>query len=216
MTDRDNHLWLQCWRDQHTEFHQAAVNTMLTEFWPSLHLPAGSRIFVPLCGKSLDMLWLAQQGYDVIGVELSPLAVRAFFKENRLLPRKQKRGAFTFWQHGKLSILCGDYFALSAADLGAIDAVYDRAALTALPEDLRIHYVSRLRQIISAKAPVFLLTTEDAEDNATPAQALGVDTEINTLYAEHFHIDLAKVNSVYEGAQKNTDYKVYKLHAKNV
>src|SRR5665811_341557 len=145
MTGRDNVLWLQCWRDQRTDFNQKTVNQLLTRFWPSLDLARGIRVFVPLCGKSLDMIWLANQGHEVIGVELSPIAVRAFFRENRLQPARRQVGKFTLWKHGRLSILCGDYFSLTKGDLGHIDTVYDRAALTALPEDIRLLYVAHLR-----------------------------------------------------------------------
>lgn len=119
MVSRDNPLWLQLWHDQQSdEFHQVSFNKYLTRFWPTLNIPFGSRIFVPLCGKSLDMLWLAKQGYQVIGVELSPIAVKAFFKENRLQPAKQRLADFTLWRHGNISILCGDYFSLSPIQLG--------------------------------------------------------------------------------------------------
>ncbi|MDD5754757.1 MAG: hypothetical protein PHN45_08410 [Methylococcales bacterium] len=73
--ESDNHLWLQFWRDQRVDFHQTVVNSLLIKFWSSLNLDYGSRVFVPLCGKSLDMIWLSQQGHEVIGVELSPVAV---------------------------------------------------------------------------------------------------------------------------------------------
>nr|MBL8411758.1 hypothetical protein [Dechloromonas sp.] len=96
-TERDNELWQQCWRDRDTGFHQTTVNPSLIRFWPSLGLDKSERIFVPLCGKSLDLLWLARQGHPVIGVELSPLAVRAFFKESRLQPSRRKVGKFTLW-----------------------------------------------------------------------------------------------------------------------
>ena len=129
VSSRDNVLWQQCWRDRSTDFHQKSVNAFLTRFWPGFELEPGSRVFVPLCGKSLDMIWLAAQGHEVIGVELSPIAARAFFSENRLRPVRRKVGNFTLWEHGKLSILCGDYFSLTQRDLGRIDAVYDRAGL---------------------------------------------------------------------------------------
>ena len=90
MTGRDNELWQQSWRDKNIDFHQKAVNPHLVRFWSSLGLAAGDRVFVPLCGKSLDMLWLAGQGHTVIGVELSPLAVRAFFRENRLQAKRRR------------------------------------------------------------------------------------------------------------------------------
>lgn len=218
ITNGDNQLWLQTWRDKQIDFHQTSVNQLLTRFWPSLHLPRASRVFVPLCGKSLDMLWLAQQGHDVIGVELSPVAVRAFFKDNRLQAKKCRVGGFTLWRHGRISILCGDYFALNKTDLGRIDTVYDRAALTALPEELRGQYVAQLQNIVPETATVFLLTTEDAAEDETLAQALGVDEEVKALYSTCFDIDLAHVESVFEAdpeapdaAPRRTEYKVYRI-----
>lgn len=218
MSSRDNQLWLQSWRAHRTDFHQNTVNQLLTRFWPSLDLPHGSRVFVPLCGKSLDMIWLAEQGHQVIGVELSPVAVKAFFQENCLEPVRRRIGKFTLWEHGGISILCGDYFSLAKADLGAVDTVYDRAALTALPEDIRGLYVAQLKLIIPQTTEVFLLTTEDAEENDSLATALGVDKEIKALYAEGYEIDLAHVESVFEldpdlpdMPPSRAEYKVYRL-----
>lgn len=220
-SNRDNNLWLQCWLDQSTDFHQEEVNPLLSKFWPSLELAKSSRVFVPLCGKSLDMIWLAGQGHEVIGVELSSIAVNDFFIENNLLPTKNEIGLFTLWSHGKLSILCGDFFALTKADLGLFDTVYDRAALTALPENIRALYVTHLKSLLPDAAKVFLLTIEDAAENATMCQANGVDEEINKLYSVGFDIDLAYVESVYEPDLeslvhdlKRAEYKVYRLTCK--
>lgn len=196
----DNALWLQCWRDRETAFHQTAPNPLLLRFWPGLGLAAGRRIFVPLCGKSLDMLWLAGQGYEVVGVELSPIAVRDFFREHRLQPVRSRIGPFTLWRDGRIGILCGDYFALTGAEFGWIDAVYDRAALTAFPEATRRLYVAHLKAILPVAAKVFLLTTEVPEADETPAQMLATDAEIVTLYAAAFEIELAHVEQALEAA----------------
>lgn len=218
---QDNHLWLKFWRDERTDFHQSAVNPLLSKFWSSLELAHGSRIFVPLCGKSLDMIWLALQGHEVIGVELSPVAVEDFFRENGLKPVIRQMGQFTLWSDGKLNILCGDYFALTKADIGQIDTVYDRSALTALPEKIRSLYVAQLRQLVPNTARIFLLTIEDAAENATMKQANGVDEEINTLYSGGFEIDLAYVESMFEHdpdlpdqPSKRAECKVYRLSCK--
>lgn len=220
--DRDNHLWLQCWREQRTDFHQIEVNPLLDRFWPSLALARGSRVFVPLCGKSLDMIWLAQQGHEVVGVELSPLAVEDFFRENGLSPVRRRQGQFTVWSCGRLSVLCGDYFALTAGDIGKFDTVYDRAALTALPENIRGQYVAQLMRLVQRSAKMFLLTIEDAADGATLKQAVGVDEEIVALYSAGFEIDLAYVESVFETdpgspeqAQRRAEYKVYRLSGRH-
>jgi len=218
VTGRDNVLWLQCWRNQRIDFNQKSVNPLLIQFWPALDLARGSRVFVPLCGTSLDLIWLAEQGHEVIGVELSSIAVRAFFQENHLQPTRRKMGKFTLWEHGRLRILCGDYFSLTQGDLGRIDMVYDRAALTALPEDIRHLYVAHLRIIVSETTKVFLLTTEDAEENDTFDQAFGVAEEIKALYSENFDIELTHVESIFENdpewpdnPPERTEYKVYRL-----
>jgi len=215
---RDNALWQQCWRDRQTDFHQTEVNPLLARFWPGLGLAAGSRVFVPLCGKSLDMLWLARQGHEVIGLELSPVAVEAFFRENDLHPERHSFGAFTLWQQGNIRILCGDFFAVSAADLGPIDAVYDRAALTALPEDIRLPYVAHLKEILPAACKLFLLTVEDAEEGETEAQSQGTADEVTSLYTADFEIELAHVESMFEpnpdtadGPPERAEHKVYRL-----
>lgn len=164
------------------------------------------------------MIWLAQQGHEVVGVELSPVAVADFFRENGLDPVQRQMGPFTLWNDGKLSILCGDYFALNKADLGHFDTVYDRAALTALPENIRSLYVDKLRLLVPNTVKVFLLTVEDAAENATMKQANGVDGEIKALYSAGFEIDLAFVESVFEPdhespdqPSKRAEYKVYRL-----
>ena len=218
MSGRDNHLWLQLWRDRQTDFHQKTVNKFLIKFWSGLNLDKGSRVFVPLCGKSLDMLWLARQGYEVIGVELSPIAVKAFFRENHLQPTRRRMGNFTLWEHGNITILCGDYFALNKLDLGHVDIVYDRAALTALPEDIRKLYVVQLRLIVPDTADVFLLTTEDVEENESADAFPPVDMEITSLYSESFAINLAHVESVLgldtglpQLSPIRSEYKVYRL-----
>lgn len=218
MSSRDNALWQQCWRDQQTNFHQHEVNRLLTRFWRGLDLAPGSRVFVPLCGKSLDMIWLAQQGHEVIGLELSPVAVRAFFSENHMQPSQRKAGQFTLWQCGKITILCGDYFAVASADLGKIDVVYDRAALTALPEDIRRLYVAHLKLILPPACKVFLLTVEDADEGETWEITLGASAEITALYTEAFIIELAHVESVLEpdaddaaGPARCSEHKVYRL-----
>lgn len=197
-TGNDNELWQQCWRDRDTDFHQKTVNSNLMKFWPGLGLATTDRVFVPLCGKSLDLLWLARQGHPVVGVELSPIAVRAFFKENRLQPSRRKQGRFTHWHSGAIDILCGDFFDLTAADLGNIAAVFDRASLTALPEEIRHAYLAHLRKIVPAQCQMFLLTTEEPDEGETPDQPFAIAAEISHLYALAFDIQLRNVENVFE------------------
>ncbi len=215
MSDRDNHLWLQLWRDEkHIDFHQNCVNRFLTKFWPRFNHIEKSRVFVPLCGKSLDMIWLANQGHKVIGVELSPIAVKAFFKENGLKPVKRRNGKFTLWKHGNISILCGDYFSLNKKVLGHIDMVYDRSALTALSADIRSQYVIHMKLIVPLGTNIFLLTLED---NTLQQPAYQVDEEVAALYSENFHINLAHVEDACNLDKEplhDVKYKLYQLSGK--
>lgn len=186
----DNNLWLSLWRNRDTEFHQRKVNPLLTRFWTGLNLPRRSRILVPLCGKSLDMIWLAQQGHEVIGVELSPVAIKAFFNENHIKPSRKRAGPLTLWEHGKLSIYCGDLFQLTPDQLGPIDAIYDRAALTALPPELRGAYIEHLQHLTGKQSPVLLLTTEDQLENESDQSFQGIDPELSLLCATRYRINL--------------------------
>lgn len=198
MTGRDNELWQQSWRDREIAFHQKSVNPLLTRFWGDLELSSGDKVFVPLCGKSLDMVWLAKQGHTVVGVELSPLAVRAFFRENRIQPSRRQAGSFTLWVHGRISILCGDFFRLAATDLGDVSAVFDRASLTALPDDIRGAYLEHLGNILPGHCKMMLLTTEEPEEGETQGQPFAVADEIASLYAGSYEIRLSHVESVFE------------------
>lgn len=218
MSNPDNALWEQCWRDRNIEFHQKTVNQLLIRYWHSLNLAAGSRIFVPLCGKSLDLLWLAQQGCEVIGVELSPIAVRAFFRENGLMPMRRQVGRLTEWSSGPIRIFCGDIFALTAADLGPISAVYDRAALTALPEAVRVTYVAHLHALIPETCPIFLLTAEDPEEGDADGAEPNVAEELLTLYTERFTVELVHVAPSFQSDPEVPDapplpieHKFYRL-----
>lgn len=214
MTSPDNALWEQCWRDRETDFHQREVNPLLQTFWPGLSMGSADRILVPLCGKSLDMLWLASRGHTVIGVELSPIAVASFFDEHQLKPVKRQAGPFTLWEQGPLHVFCGDFFQLTADHLGPIDAVYDRAALTALPEEARRRYVAHLDHLLPASCKIFLLTTEDAEPGESAQEVLGTAEEVTALYGARFHVELAHVqfeDQVAPGAAEPGRHKVYRL-----
>lgn len=217
-SNRDNHLWLKLWRNRDTNFHQTSVNRLLIHFWTNFDHKKGSRVFIPLCGKSLDMLWLLEQGHEVIGVELSPVAVKAFFSENGLQPTKKRVGQFTLWQHDNISILCGDFFELTKTDIGHIDTVYDRAALTALPEDLRPRYVSQLVQITPNDCNVFLLTTEDVEKTFSSENTPHIDNEIEQLYSVNFDICLTHVENIVDTSQQDNatdaEYRLYQLSHK--
>ncbi|MBQ4854814.1 thiopurine S-methyltransferase [Rhodanobacter sp. B2A1Ga4] len=156
----ESEFWLQRWREGRTGFHQQAPTPLLLRHWPTLALAPGSRVFVPLAGKSLDLRWLAEQGHRVLGVELSPLAVAQFFDEHGLTPQVHASRYGVHHVAGAIELICGDVFELDAAALADCAAVYDRAALIALPPDLRHRYVRELHARLPAGCRGLLVTLE--------------------------------------------------------
>ena len=178
----DAQYWHERWVDDKIGFHRGEVNPYLVEYWPTLKLHAGSRVFVPLCGKSLDLLWLAEQGYEVIGIEISSIAVQAFFKENNLTPKVEPHGAFELWRVDNISLICGDFFELSPVQLGEVAAVYDRASLVALPVDIRRSYVEHLADLCPLDIPRLLITLDYAQSRMDGPPFAVSDEEIKQLY----------------------------------
>lgn len=154
----EHNFWHQRWQQQQIGFHRDAFHELLTAYFPKAL--ASGRVLVPLCGKSKDMLWLLDEGYQVFGIELSELAVQAFFQENQLQPVVQQRGKFTEYAIDELVIWVGDVFDLSVEDLANVDGWYDRAALVALPESLRSDYVELLKHKLPRGSKGLLITVE--------------------------------------------------------
>lgn len=203
MAHPDHALWKQGWRANQIPFHLDHVHPLLPRFWPALALAGDECVFVPLCGKSLDLMWLHQRGHHVLGVELSSVAVRHFFAATQLRPQCLEHGALTRWTQERLDIYCGDFFALTPADLTGVRAVLDCAALTALPESLRTRYVAHLHAILPVACGVLLITVEDLDDDENSADHMALSEEIVTLYAGYFAIELlhAEYHSLCLGAE---------------
>lgn len=153
-------FWHERWAVNQIGFHQSEVNPYLVELWPQMKVKPGERVFVPLCGKTIDLHWLLRQGLHVVGAELSEKAVAAWFSESGLTPSIEERGGFKVYRHGACEIWCGDFFALRASDIGECSAFYDRAALIALPPEMRWQYVEQLNRLMAEDACGLLITLE--------------------------------------------------------
>jgi len=150
--------WLARWQNNKIGWHTDAVNRSLVDYFELLELTHGASVFVPLCGKSVDMIYLSEMGCSVIGVELSLVAVEQFFIENSLQYSVSEIDNFVLYQSERIKIYCGDYFNLNAEHLSSLSAVYDRASLIALDLDLREKYAQHLTDIIPLDARILLLT----------------------------------------------------------
>lgn len=181
----DAQFWLERWRDGRTHFHQNRITPLLQKYWPTLSLPHGAKVFVPLCGKSLDMLWIADQGHYVLGSELSAVAVEQFFAENGLQAKTHDTAAGRHYTAGNIEIICGDVFDVNAATLSDCTGVYDRAALVALPADMRQRYADHVYAQLSPQYHGLLLTLDYVQaEMEGPPFAVG-DAEVQSLYAPH-------------------------------
>jgi thiopurine S-methyltransferase len=153
-------FWLERWRLNQIGFHQADFNPRLVRHWPALSVPQGGTIFVPLCGKSRDMLWFAQAGYRVIGVELATVAIEAFFKDISAPYVVRQQGPLSWYEANGIRIGCGNFFDITTADLVGTNAVFDRGALVALPPEMRRRYVDHLLTVLPSRVEILLLTLE--------------------------------------------------------
>lgn len=152
-------FWQRAWDDGRIAFHEGAPNELLVQF--HAHLQGAARVLVPLCGKTEDLAWLAAQGHEVVGIELVADAAQAFFAEHAITPTiAPPVDGITAYTAGAVSILVGDFFAASPAHVGAVDAVYDRAAMVALPEGLRGRYVEHVRGLAAPGARILLVTLD--------------------------------------------------------
>lgn len=186
-------FWHERWQNQQIGFHREDVHPYLTEFWPCLKLSAGNRVFVPLCGKSCDLLWLRSLGHEVIGVEVSPLAVQQFFEENGMRPVISQQGAFEAYECEGIRILCGDFFKLTPADLMHVAGWYDRAALVALPPDMRRDYAQHLQEMLPREARGLLVAFEYPQ-HQMPGPPFSVATpEVKTLFGNACEVEVLKV-----------------------
>lgn len=188
--ESDKAAWLDRWRAGKTGFHNDRVNPHLAEYWPEFGLAAGSRVFVPLAGKSLDILWLAEQGHRVVANELSPLAVEAFFDETGIAPSRRHAGPFEVWSHGLITIFCGDYFDLEPAITGPLEACYDRAALVALPPALRRHYMEHLAGLLPLGVPVLLIGLDYPPEEMEGPPFSVPQAEVRELAAGQFAVEV--------------------------
>ena len=185
----DAEFWHNRWRDNLVAFHKKRTNHYLEKYFDTLELGDGGHVLVPLCGKSVDMRWLRERGCTVTGVELSDIAVRDFFSEQGMAASRREDGAFQILEGDGIKLLSGDFFALDTTHTADISAVYDRAALIALPREMRIRYVDHLESLLAPGVPMLLLTFE------YPAHEID---------GPPFSVDEAEVRALYAGRREVT------------
>ena len=192
-------FWHARWAEGRIGFHQDEFNSQLQAYWLGLDVSSEGQVFVPLCGKSGDMLWLREQGHPVLGVELNQSACEAFFAERDAEPVVRQEGAYRYYGCDGVELLCGDVFSLSEAQLQDVVAVYDRAALVALPPAMRQQYAQMLIEHLPAGVSVLLIAMEFEGDQGPPF-SVGED-EVVTLFSSRFQVRRLSERSGSTGRQ---------------
>ena len=181
LSSEDREAWLACWREGRTRFHLDQVHPALMRYISQV--PSGARILVPLCGKSLDLGWLKDQGYIVVGVELAEQAVSELFEHLEVEPTRTPDGPFEIWESPGLSVYVGDIFELTADLAGTFDAIWDRAALIALNPTDRTRYAPHVSSFLKKDSSVLLsVLLYDQQKMSGPPFSVTAD-EIYRLYA---------------------------------
>lgn len=195
-------FWHERWAINQIGFNQSEVNPYLQKFWPELNLKPGERVLVPLCGKTIDMRWLIQQGLNVVGVELSEKAVQDFFSEGGVEPRVEVRGQFKVYSVEACEIWCGDFFALKARDIGNCSALYDRAALIALPAEMRWRYVECLNRILPADCRGLLISLDYEQSEIAGPPFSVPEEEVMQLFSPEWRVKLIVDEDVLHKSRK--------------
>jgi len=185
----DIDFWHQKWKRNEIAFHESDVNPLLVKHFNALRLAKGSRIFLPLCGKTLDISWLLANGYRVAGAELSKIAIEQLFAQLGVEPKISGEGKVERYSAKDIDLFVGDLFDLSGAMLGPVDAIYDRAALVALPEAMRSRYTAHLMEITD-KAPQLLICYEYDQSLMQGPPFSVSNEEVNRHYGDRYDLTL--------------------------
>lgn len=197
-------FWHDKWQSNNIGFHLSNPNPLLIKHIHSLNLQPQARIFIPLCGKSLDIHWLLEQGFHVTGIDLSPIAIKELISELKLEFTVSQVGDLTHYHHQNIDLYVGDFFELSLSHISMIDATYDRAALVALPEHMREAYTQHLVQL-TQNAPQLLISFEYDQDLLAGPPFSVPEQELRKYYASRYEIK--QLASEYEKLKGKVDAK---------
>lgn len=190
-------FWLERWQNGEIGFHRDAFNPALEAHWEKLEVEPPTTVFVPLCGKSRDMEWLARRGHQVVGVELSELAIDAFMESQQLKPFQRQQDGFIVKSAGPYEIWCGDLFALPDQRMASVSAVYDRASLVALPPPLQSQYADWLKtKLPDAPALIVSLAYDQTEMKGPPFSI--PEVRVREILGDHYALKILASDNVID------------------
>ncbi len=180
--------WHEFWSRDRQGFHEGRVNAYLSRHFPSFGLKPGEGVFVPLCGKAVDLRWLAEQGHPVTGVELSAVAIESFFAESELPYERSEEDGFTVYRSINITLYQGDYMELRPRHVDTCRLIYDRASLVAIEDFNRPAYARQMQRILP-RTPMLLVTLEyDQSRMEGPPFSVPLD-EVRALYEPAYRVN---------------------------
>ena len=194
----DVSFWHKKWEKNDIAFHESEANPLLVKYFKDLSLVKGSRVFLPLCGKTLDIPWLLSNGYRVAGSELSKIAIGQLFTELGVEPKISRVGEVDHYSAKNIDIFVGDIFHIYSKMLGPVDAIYDRAALVALPKEMRTRYTAHLTEITD-KAPQLLICYEYDQSLMEGPPFSVSNKEVNQHYRDSYDLTLMESANITGG-----------------
>lgn len=203
-------FWHNCWQQQRIGFHQYDVHPLLPVLVSQLSWDHSKAVFAPLCGKSLDLWWLSQQG-KVIGAELSELACQQFYQQQEQKFSVSAQGDFQHFSHQSVDIWQGDYFALKPEQLDEIGLIYDRAALIALPSQMRIDYVKQLKKLCTGPVSLLLLSLEYPQEEMSGPPFSVTEQEVRQLFDYAASVELVALRNLTGRPFAQRQFNVSKL-----
>ncbi|XP_014452443.1 thiopurine S-methyltransferase [Alligator mississippiensis] len=200
--------WLQKWEANNIGFHNEQGHPLLKKHLDLLlNGRSGLRIFFPLCGKAVEMKWLADMGHSVIGVEFSEQALKDFFVEQNLsysegsIPEISKAKVFKSTS-GNISLYCCSIYDLSSKIAGKFDGIWDRGALVAINPCDRERYANLMLSLMDKNCS-YLLATVSYDPNKYKGPPFYVpEHEIESLFGKFCEIKCLQMQDVFSERQK--------------
>ena len=203
-------FWHDKWQKNEIGFHLNQPHSLLVKYIDSLNLEKKNRIFLPLCGKSLDIHWLLAQGYHLIGIDLSPIAIEELMAELAIPFTERKLEKLTHYHHPQIDLFVGDFFELTSSNIGKIDAIYDRAALVALPEEMRTDYAQHLMQISNQATQLLISFEYDQSVMAGPPFSISPQ-QLKDYYSKQYQLQLLDSQTELLKGKVDAEEKVWLL-----
>ena len=202
----DSAFWHERWLNGQTGFHEPDGNARLRKHFGAFEVEAQTQlqvtdkaeIFVPLCGKSTDMSWLADQGLRVVGVELSEIAVESFFENEGLVPKTSQVGKLRLYQAGPYRVFCGDFFDLQSDYLNETRYTFDRGSFIALPTPMRERYGRHMRTLLPTTCKTLLIALEYDQATMSGPPFSVLEAEVHSTFEDGFGIQLLETQDILD------------------